>query len=72
MNTTYEGWRNRETWSVALQIDNDYEMYQAKEGIKSKEPFTADSAKKFAKEILGGRTPGNVDWDEIADHWNAD
>lgn len=25
--TTYEGWKNRETWNVALSINNEYALY---------------------------------------------
>ena len=28
MDTTYNGWKNYETWNVALYLNNDYELYQ--------------------------------------------
>lgn len=28
MTTTYEGWKNYQTWNVALWINNDYPLYQ--------------------------------------------
>jgi len=28
-DTTYEGWKNRATWNVALFINNDYGLYMA-------------------------------------------
>lgn len=28
-NATYEGWKNRQTWNVALWINNEYALYQA-------------------------------------------
>ena len=27
MSTTYEGWKNYETWNVALWINNEYPLY---------------------------------------------
>lgn len=27
-NTTYNGWKNYETWAVALWLDNDYGTYE--------------------------------------------
>ena len=27
MSTTYEGWKNYETWNVALYINNEYPLY---------------------------------------------
>ncbi len=29
-DTTYEGWKNWETWNVVLWIDNEYPLYQQK------------------------------------------
>lgn len=40
---TYEGWKNYETWNVALWINNDYILYTA--------------ATSFMKIYKGGRAP---------------
>jgi hypothetical protein len=31
----YNGWKNYETWNVALWIGNDYPLYRASEGYKT-------------------------------------
>jgi hypothetical protein len=36
----YNGWKNRETWNVALWLGNDYPTYQAAQGYKTyPQPF---------------------------------
>ena len=36
----FNGWKNRETWNVALWIGNDYPTYQAAQGYKTyPQPF---------------------------------
>ena len=36
----YNGWKNRETWNVALWIGNDYPTYRASQGYKTyPQPF---------------------------------
>ena len=39
-DNTYNGWRNRNTWNVALWLGNDYPLYQATKGYaKYASPF---------------------------------
>lgn len=49
MNDTYEGWVNRNTWAVALWLDNDYKLYVKYQAIakqyKYRETFLASVLK---------------------------
>lgn len=67
-NETYNGWKNRQTWNVALWINNDESLYRAaveymkehktnKDGKLNKTPYT-----RFIKSIGMGedRTPDNI------------
>ncbi len=78
---SYSGWKNWETWNVALWCDNEEEIYRDR---MSQKPKTADECRDFVKEYYPNGTPdmtsGNdwdesreaVDWDEIASHWADD
>ena len=76
----YQGWKNWETWNVALWCDNDYGIYQERLERKVR---TAEEVERFVMDVfpngtpdmaLGGTNPYkrdavDVDWQEIADHW---
>ena len=36
--TTYNGWKNRDTWSVALHINNDESLYRSAVGFMQDNP----------------------------------
>jgi hypothetical protein len=40
---TYNGWKNRDTWLVSMQINNDYGIYKAAvefmESYKGRKPY---------------------------------
>ena len=39
-DTTYEGWKNYDTWNVSLWINNDYDLYlNATEFMKNANPL---------------------------------
>lgn len=65
---TYNGWKNRSTWNVALWIGNDEGLYRdAVETVrryqKAGKPFTAGAAHTFCTRVLGDKTP---DGDKVA------
>jgi len=75
---TYNGWTNRDTWLVPLWIDNDYGTYQAKmEALATiTEPIDGVTARSIASGLEAeqliaqdGGNMGNVNWEEIAEHW---
>lgn len=59
---SYNGWKNRETWNVALWFSNDRGLYEAvKEHLEHSGRFTARSAKDFVLELLPEGTPDMSD-----------
>lgn len=63
MAETYNGWKNRQTWNVALWIANDESLYRAAVEFMGtyhgRFPYTA-----FVKSagMSGERTPDNIGW----------
>jgi len=55
---TYNGWRNYETWNVALWIQNDNRFYSLALDRGDYESFC-----EFMCEIENFTTPDNVAWD---------
>lgn len=80
---TYSGWKNWETWNVALWCDNEEGIYRDRMRQK---PKTAQECEQFVKEYFPSGTPDMetgdydpfdrdevcVDWEEIAEHWAED
>ncbi len=62
MNEDYNGWKNRQTWNVALWIGNDEGLYNlAREIVRSnpENPYNA-----FVQEVGSSKTPDNVAWND--------
>lgn len=79
---TYNGWKNWETWNVALWCDNEEGIYRDRMRQK---PKTAEECEAFVREYFPAGTPEMqsnddpyeqdaryVDWEEIASHWAED
>lgn len=62
---TYNGWKNRQTWNVALWISNDYSLYQAAVQYVKANPTKRKLYMGFiqAEGLSGSSTPDNIKWD---------
>ncbi len=62
---TYQGWKNYETWNVALYIDNERSIYDKSvkfmSSYKGKTPYV-DFIKSAG--LSGKKTPDDVKWSD--------
>lgn len=74
---SYNGWKNYQTWNVALWFGNDEGLYLSVKEVA--QPFNAGRAEAFVREILPKGTPDlqdrelpyrGVKWSEIARSFN--
>jgi hypothetical protein len=64
MSNTYEGWKNRQTWNVALWLNNTYDIYVAAVRFmeinpKLKRPYTQFI---LSAGLESERTDDNIAW----------
>lgn len=67
LNEDYNGWKNRQTWNVALWIGNDEGLYNmAREYAKSDNPYKdfVDALKDIGGGAIAHQTPDNVSWND--------
>lgn len=58
-DTTYNGWKNYETWNVSLWIQNDEPLYHLAREYSS---FGYQSFAESLKEVGSYETPDGVAW----------
>lgn len=78
MDNHYNGWKNKDTWSVNLWINNDY---QTKKLLTSSDVSTPQKAKTFVEtqipidvlktifRDIGKESLSDVDWEELSADW---
>lgn len=59
----YNGWKNRQTWNVALWIGNDEGLYSLARECKDYEAFCEQVA-EMAPSPIAYRTPDGVAWND--------
>ncbi len=80
-NAKVHGWKNYETWNVALWAGNDEGIYREIRRRRPARDYTEETAQELAREIWPDGTPDfqdmggakafdAVDWEEVADAWN--
>lgn len=62
-DTTYNGWKNRQTWNCALWIQNDEGLYTAAvnfmKSYKGLKPYAAFIRSQYMQE---DKTPDGIKW----------
>ena len=61
MNTTYNGWKNYETWNVSLWIQNDQVFYSDAKDCETYSDFVS-CVESYGSTI----TPDEVSWNDPA------
>lgn len=76
---SYNGWSNWATWNAVLWIDNDEAIYSERIRRHRFDEWTGDDVASFFQEVfpkgtpdMDGVIPNDIDWDEIANHWNEE
>jgi hypothetical protein len=63
----YNGWKNRQTWNVALWINNDEGLYRAAVNFLRNRPTSEAPYLDFIAEagLENATTPDGVAWDDV-------
>jgi cyanate permease len=62
MDTEYNGWKNRQTWNVALWIGNQEYIYMEAVDFMQTYSGTRPYSRFIQSRVGGGRTPDNIAW----------
>lgn len=66
---TYEGWKNWDTWNVALWLNNDEPAYRMMRAFCAIcDDITAYEAESVVRDIFPVTTPDHADYDAV--DWN--
>ena len=61
-DTTYNGWKNWETWNCGLWVNNDYGMYKFVLGLVNSKVTQWSEVAKCLTACFGATTPDGATW----------
>ena len=70
---TYNGWKNRQTWNVALWVNNEEPLYRAARAWMEAHKGVRGPYKRFCAEygLTGERTPDGISFTGTRLDYNA-